>query len=158
MGKLLRTASTAMILIGLVYLFIYTQSQNIDRLSILERPSYYALQNFSHMFVAGVVVVLFSVLGSFFSWFKKMDPESEALPNAGYASQKDIHIWVSGESGTDPEEVAPSAPGKATLEQTEILVKTTEIISESTEILPEDDVGSGDTGSETEILRQEDEV
>ena len=41
-------------------------------------------------------MLVFSVLGSFFSWFKKLDPAKEALPNAGYASQEEIETWVSG--------------------------------------------------------------
>lgn len=156
MSKLFRAASTVMIAVGLAYLFMYTQSQNFDKLIILEQPSYYTVQSLWFMFIAGIVVILFGVLGSFFSWFKKMDPEKEALPNAGYASDKDIHTWVSGEAdGGD--EADSASPAKKAQQKTEVLDKTTEILTESTEILP-DGAGSPKTaGGETEIIQQEDE-
>lgn len=157
MSKLFRTVSTIIIAIGLAYLFVYTQSQNIDKLSILEQPSYYAVQNLWLMFIAGIIVILFGVLGSFFSWFRKMDPETEALPNAGYASDKDIHTWVSGEASESNASGTPVS-GKATQQQTEVLDTTTEILSEATEVLLDDKSGDDAKGDKTEILRQEDEV
>lgn len=133
MSKLLRAASTVMITVGLVYLFVYTQSQNVDKLTILEQPSYYAVQSLWLMFIAGIIVILFGVLGSFFSWFKKMDPEKEALPNAGYASDKDIHTWVSGEADGGAEtDLASSA--KRAQQQTEVLDKTTEILQQEDDV------------------------
>lgn len=156
MSKLFRTASTVMIAVGLAYLFIYTQSQNVDKLTILEQPSYYVVQNLWLMFVSGIVVILFGVLGSFFSWFKKMDPEKEVLPNAGYASDKDIHTWVSGEIDSVAE-ASSASPSKKAQQQTVVLDKTTEILTESTEILPDEEGSLQTTGGETEIIRQEDE-
>ena len=156
MSKLFRVASTVMIAVGLAYLFMYTQSQNVDKLTILEQPSYYAVQSLWLMFIAGIVVILFGVLGSFFSWFKKMDPEKEALPNAGYASDKDIHTWVSGETDGSAES-GSATPAKKAQQQTEVLDKTTEILTESTEILPDEEGSPKTTGGETEIIRQEDE-
>lgn len=155
MSKLFRATSTVMIAVGLAYLFMYTQSQNADKLTILEQPSYYAVQSLWLMFIAGIIVILFGVLGSFFSWFKKMDPE-KALPNAGYASDKDIHTWVSGEADDDVE-ASPASPAKKAQLQTEVLDKTTEILTESTEILPDGEGSPKTTGGETEIIRQEDE-
>ena len=155
MSKLFRVASTVMIAVGLAYLFMYTQSQNVDKLSILEQPSYYAVQSLWLMFIAGIVVIIFGVLGSFFSWFKKMDPE-KALPNAGYASDKDIHTWVSGEADGGAE-ASSASPAKRAQQQTEILDKTTEILTESTEILLDKEGSSKTTGGETEIISQEDE-
>ncbi len=156
MSKLFRAASTVMIAVGLAYLFMYTQSQNVDKLTILEQPSYYAVKSLWLMFIAGIVVILFGVLGSFFSWFKKMDPEKEALPNAGYASDKDIHTWVSGEADGSAESSSPT-PTKKAQQQTEVLDKTTEILTESTEILPDDEGSPKTTDGETEIICQEDE-
>lgn len=156
MSKLFRVTSTVMIAIGLAYLFVYTQSQNVNKLSILEQPSYYAVQSLWLMFVSGIVVILFGVLGSFFSWFKKMDPEKEALPNAGYASEKDIHTWVSGEVDSVIDDSSTS-PSKMTQPETEVLDKTTEILTESTEILPDEEGNIQSTDGETEIIRQEDE-
>lgn len=157
MSKLVRAASTVMITVGLVYLFIYTQSQNIDKLTILEQPSYYIAQSLWRVFIAGIVVILFGVLGSFFAWFKKMDPEKEVLPNAGYASDKDIHAWVTGKAD------GSAAAGSASLaegahQQTEVLGETTEILAEPTEILPDGEDHLAPAGGETETLRQEDEV
>ena len=157
MSKLFRAASTVMITVGLAYLFVYTQSQTANKLTILEQPSYYAVKSLWLMFIAGIVVILFGVLGSFFSWFKKMDPEKEALPNAGYASDKDIHTWVSGEADGGAEADLAS-PAKRAQQKTEVLDKTTEILTESTEILSDEESSSEIAGSETEILRQEDEI
>jgi len=157
MSKLFRAASTVMIAVGLAYLFMYTQSQNVDKLTILEQPSYYAVQSLWLMFIAGIVAILFGILGSFFSWFKKMDPEKEALPNAGYATDKDIHTWVSGEADSGAE-VGSASPAKGAQQQTEVLDKTTELLTESTEILPDEEGGGGAKACETEILRREDEV
>ena len=156
MSKLFRAASTVIIAVGLVYLFMYTQSQNVDKLTILEQPSYYAVQSLWLMFIAGIVVILFGVLGSFFSWFKRMDPEKEALPNAGYASDKDIHTWVSGEAD-GVAEASSASPAKKDPQQTVVLDKTTEILTESTEILPDEESSPKTTDGETEIIRQEDE-
>lgn len=156
MSKLFRVVSTVMIAVGLVYLFVYAQSQNMDKLTILEQPSYFVAQNLWLMFVAGIVVVLFSVLGSFFSWFKKMDPEKEALPNAGYASDQDIHTWVSGEADGSTVSGAPIYDKEA--EQTEVLDITTEILGEATEVLSDGKNDNGVEDIETVILRQEDEI
>lgn len=156
MSKLFRVTSTVMIAVGLAYLFMYTRSQSVDRLIILEQPSYYAVQSLWLMFVSGIIVILFGVLGSFFSWFKKMDAEKEALPNAGYASEKDIHTWVSGEVDSVNDAGLPILPKKAQL-KTVVLDKTTEILTESTEIIPDEEGSLQTTGGETEIIRQEDE-
>lgn len=156
MSKLFRVTSTVMIAVGLAYLFMYTRSQSVDRLIILEQPSYYAVQSLWLMFVSGIIVILFGVLGSFFSWFKKMDAEKEALPNAGYASEKDIHTWVSGEVDSVDDAGLPILPKKAQL-KTVVLDKTTEILTESTEIIPDEEGSLQTTGGETEIIRQEDE-
>ena len=96
MSKFMRVISTVMIIIGLVFLFVYVQLLGTDNTDILNRPSYYIARNYWFMFVAGIIVIIFSILGSFFSWFKIMDPVKEALPNAGYASSSDINTWVSG--------------------------------------------------------------
>ena len=71
MSKVLRFLSTLMILAGLGFLVIYVRSQNTAAAGILDHPSYYAEKNMWLMFLAGIAVVAFSVLGSFFSWFKK---------------------------------------------------------------------------------------
>lgn len=157
MSKLFRAASTVMVAVGLAYLFIYTQSQSADRLTILEQPSYYAVQSLWYMFIAGIIVIVFGVLGSFFSWFKKMDPEKEALPNAGYVSDKDIHTLISGEEDADTQ-VASPALDMAALQQTEVLVETTEILIDPTEVLPDEEGGTEAKDSETEILFREDKV
>lgn len=146
MSKIFRCVSTVMIAVGLIFLFIYTWFQGSDKLSVLDQPSYYAVQNYWLMFVAGIVVIAFSVLGSFFSWFKKMDPPKESLPNAGYASAQDIHTWVSGsDTAGDATEVIPAAPesGRA------------EALVEATELLPEKQ-GPAVHDGETEVLREED--
>ena len=96
MSKSFKLISTIMIGIGFAFLFFYIQSQGENRLQVLEQPSYYILQNYWFVFVAGIAVLLFSLLGSFFSWFGQFDAAEEVLPNAGYASDQEIRTWVSG--------------------------------------------------------------
>lgn len=96
MGKTFRIISTLMIAIGIFFVFIYTQAQNSNKMDILNQPSYYVIQNYWYIFISGIAVILFSLLGSFFSWFKKWDTTEEILPNAGYVSEQDITAWVSG--------------------------------------------------------------
>lgn len=166
MSKLFRAASTVMIAIGMVYLVIYTRSQYIAKLTILDQPSYYVARDLWLMFLAGIVVVAFGVLSSFFSWFKKMDPEKGILPNAGYATDQDIHTWVSGEAdrGAGDGQAAAAEGGRtgqskrAPVEPTEILTESTEILAEPTEILPDQEGGPVAADDKTEILRREDEV
>lgn len=120
MSKFMRVISTLMIITGLVFLFVYVQSLRTDNTYILNRPSYYIARDYWFMFVAGIIVIIFSILGSFFSWFKIMDLVKEALPNAGYASSSDINTWVSGttvDAGAETEiliENIESSEGSAT--------------------------------------------
>lgn len=103
MSKIFKIVSMIMIAVGLAFLFFYTQSQNGNQLDILQQPSYYAARNYWLMFIAGIAVLLFSLLGSFFSWFKEFDTKEEVLPNAGYASEQEIRTWVEG-TGADMDE------------------------------------------------------
>lgn len=157
MSKLFRAASTVMVAVGLAYLFIYTQSLSVDKLTILEQPSYYAVQSIWFTFIAGIIDIVFGVLGSFFSWFKIMDPEKEALPNAGYVSDKDIHTLISGEEDGDAQAASP-VPDRVAVRQTEGLDEPTEILIEPTEILPGEECSTEISDSETAIIFGEDEV
>ena len=94
MIKVFKFASTLMILVGISFLYMYVRSQSEDHLHILSRPSYYIIQNYWYVFLAGIIVVAFSLLGSFFSWFKKLDNLEEIIPNAGYVSEQDISTLV----------------------------------------------------------------
>lgn len=151
MSKFVRVVSTIMVIIGLAFLFVYVQSFRINNADILNRPSYYIVRDYWFMFVAGIIAIIFSILGSFFSWFKTMDPLKEALPNAGYASSSEINTWVSGTTvdvGAETEiltEMIESSNG-----QTEVL-HDSEISLEETEILM---VENSSKDSETEIIRE----
>lgn len=139
MGKLMRVVSTIMVVIGLAFLFVYIQSLETDNADILNRPSYYIVRDYWFMFVAGIITIVFSILGSFFSWFKTMDPAKEALPNAGYVSSSEINTWVSGTTAD-------------TRAETEVLTENNESLGERTETLYDLEASLKDT----EILMNED--
>lgn len=96
MSKIFRIVSTVMIAIGIVFLLLYVQSQGSSKVDVLNQPSYYVTQSYWLVFVSGSAVIGFSLLGSFFSWFKSFDTTEDILPNAGYASGQDIEAWVKG--------------------------------------------------------------
>ncbi|EOS53227.1 hypothetical protein C809_00172 [Lachnospiraceae bacterium MD335] len=156
MSKFMRVISTLMIITGLVFLFVYIQSLRTDNTDILNRPSYYIARNYWFMFVAGIIVIIFSILGSFFSWFKIMDPVKEALPNAGYASSSDINTWVSGttvDAGAETEILTENIESSSS-SKTEIL-KDLKLPLKETEILID---GQDSEGSATEIIREGDDT
>lgn len=136
---LFRIASSLMIGIGIIYLFMYVFAENMNKAGILNQPSYYQIQNYLCLFVAGTLVIIFSLLGSFFSWFKQFDAEMEPLPNAGYATDNEISTWVKGTSMDVVNE------GET------LLLRETEISDRATEILPDDGSGIG----KTEFLEKE---
>lgn len=94
MSRFFKAASTIMIAIGFAFFYIYVQGQADSKLNIFQQPSYYMVQSYWFIFVSGIAVLIFSLLGSFFSWFKEFDIKEEILPNAGYASVQEIHTWV----------------------------------------------------------------
>mgnify|MGYP007123093104 CR=1 FL=1 len=151
MSKMFKTASTAMIAVGLAFLFRYIQAQGGSKLDILGRPSYYAVQNYWFVFVAGIAVLLFSLLGSFFSWFKEFDRKEEVLPNAGYASDQEIRTWV---TGSDAEEMPAGS-------QTQVLpggrgaVAETEVLGRGAVAAAETEVMAGNSAAETEVMDRE---
>jgi len=155
MSKFMRVVSTIMVIIGLAFLLVYVQSLRSDNADILNKPSYYIVRNYWFMFVAGIIAIVFSILGSFFSWFKTMDPVKEALPNAGYASSSDINIWVSGttvDTGAETEVITENI--ELSSGQTEVLHDSETSLKE-TEILADED---GSKDSETEIIGEGDGV
>ena len=94
LGRILKILSTILIAVGIGYLFLFVQSKNRSLLDIFDKPSYYTQQNYHLLFLAGIAAVAFSVLGSFFSWSPKIDPEDEVLMNAGYTSAQNIATWL----------------------------------------------------------------
>ena len=117
MNKLLRGLSTLMIIIGFLFLLVYISSQNTESISILSHPSYYTEQSLWMVFVAGIAVLLFSVLGSFFSWSRKLDkPKEEALLNPGYVSAEEIHSWVAGSTADSGRKEDSELKNRATQE------------------------------------------
>ncbi len=111
MNKSFRVISTILIVIGLLFLYLYLQFQNGDRLQVLAQPSYYLVQNFWYVFLAGIFVIVFSVLGSYFSWFKQMEKKEDILPNAGYATHEEINTWIAGTSADTTRAGAAGATG-----------------------------------------------
>ena len=110
------------------------------------------MQNYWYIFLAGIAVLLFSLLGSFFSWFRGIEEKEEILPNSGYSSKKDIAGWVDGTSldtaGISEENMAKCAAQPqdvteviANEDQTEILVEDQTLVlgeEDKTEIIKED--------------------
>lgn len=132
MSKICRVISTVLIIAGLGFLYFYTFTQSAGHKNkIFDKPSYYSMQNYYYIFLAGIAVLFFSLIGSFCSWMRAMEEKEVILPNAGYVSKQNIAQWVEGSSldtKYDPED------------ETEILAENeTEILTESeTEILEED--------------------
>lgn len=146
MSRICRIISTFLIIIGLGFLCFYTFTQSANnKFAVLDKPSYYVLQNYWYIFLAGIAVLLFSLIGSFCSWFKGIEEKEEILPNAGYSSKKDIAGWVGGTS-LDTAKISGESPEKRTTQYDDI----TEVLMEEdkTEILTKEE--------QTELLREED--
>ncbi len=152
MSKIFKTASTAMIAVGLAFLFRYIQTQGVSKLDILRQPSYYTVQNYWFVFVAGIAVLLFSLLGSFFSWFKEFDVKEEILPNAGYASDQEIRTWVAGEGTEETEDGGRTRvlPGSAAVAETEVMGRESRSAAE-TEVMGRE----SRSAAETEVMGRE---
>ena len=99
MNRIYRIITTCLIAMGGGYLgFYFTVQNGNQKFMMLERPSYYILQNYWYFFLAGIAVLFFSLLGSFFSWFRSMEEQEKVLPNVGYSNREDITDWVGGTS------------------------------------------------------------
>lgn len=99
MNKFLRIISTLVVGIGLILLFVYLGFQNsMDKSQVLNQPSYYTLQNYWYLLVAGCGCVAFSIISCFLAWNKKMDDKVEILPNAVAAEKTELLGWLSGSS------------------------------------------------------------
>lgn len=99
MNKFLRIISTLIVGIGLILLFVYLSFQSsIDKSQVLNQPSYYSLQNYWYLLVAGCGCVAFSMISCFLAWNRKMDEKIEILPNAVAAEKTELLSWLSGSS------------------------------------------------------------
>ena len=136
MNKVLRAVSTMMIAGGLIFVFLYYQSQNGNRTDILNQPSYYTVQNYLFVFLAGIAVLIFSLMGSFFSWFKKLDVQEEVLPNAGYVSEQEIKTWVDGSTVDISEKTQILFNTAAAKDGTKTEIHSESTKDRKTEILP----------------------
>ena len=101
LGRVLKVISTILIAVGIAYLFLFVTEQNRSATDILDQPSYYVVQNYKMLFLAGIAAVAFSVLGSFFSWSEKIDPKEQVLMNAGYTSAENIETWLKGSTAEE---------------------------------------------------------
>jgi len=99
MNKFLRIVSTLVVGIGLILLFVYlSYSNSVSKAQLLENPSYYTLQNYWYLLVAGCGCVAFSIISSFLAWNKKLDEKVEILPNAVAAEKTQLMDWLTGSS------------------------------------------------------------
>ena len=127
MNKFLRIISTLIVGIGLVLLFVYLMFQNsMTKAQMLNQPSYYTLQNYWSLLIAGCGCIAFSMIGCFLAWNKKMDKKVEILPNAVAAEKAELLGWLSGSSldtnkrtsrKTRPTEIQDSLVGQTALKQ-----------------------------------------
>ena len=153
MSRICRIVSTFLITAGLGFLFFYTFMQKTDnKFTVLNKPSYYVLQNYWYIFLAGIAVLLFSLLGSFFSWFRGIEEKEEILPNAGYSSKKDIAGWVDGTS-LDTAGISEENMAKCAAQPQDV----TEVIAneDQTEILEEDQTLVLGEEDKTEIIKED---
>ena len=118
MNRILRIVSTAVVGIGLLLIFLYLCFfENAGKGIALTQPSYYAMQNYWYLFLAGIGCTAFSIISCFFSWHKMMDTKEEILPNAISARKEDVAAWVSGSSldtGKTDGQIKKSAVSKKT--------------------------------------------
>ena len=152
MSKIYRILSTALIIAGLGFLGYYFIGQNFSsKIELFDKPSYYVVQNYKYVFLSGIFVLLFSLLGSFFSWFKAIEDKEEILPNAGYSSKKDISTWIEGTSLDTVHQINDTTVegSIAVADKTELLEQTEVLSDEKTEVLPDE---------QTEILTEVQEV
>lgn len=99
MNKFLRIISTLIVGVGLILLFSYLSFQNsIDKSQLLNKPSYYTLQNYWYLLISGCGCVAFSIISCFLAWNKKMDEKVEILPNAVAAEKRELFRWLAGSS------------------------------------------------------------
>lgn len=99
MGRILRIISTAVIAAGLCLLFLYLHMlENTGKELALLQPSYYVIQNYLYIFLAGAGCVIFSVISSFLAWNKALDKKVEILPNAIAADKGTVESWLTGSS------------------------------------------------------------
>ena len=143
MSKVYRIITTCLIAVGVVFLGVYFVIQNENqKFMTLEKPSYYILQNYWYFFLAGIAVLFFSLLGSFFSWFRSMEEQEKVLPNAGYSNQEDITKWVGGTSlDTQQAEETKKVPEEDELTELLDIDGQTELldVDEQTELLSTDE-------------------
>ena len=99
MNKFLRVITTAVVGVGLILLFLYLcVLNNVDKADIFSQPSYYVVQNYWYVFLAGCGCIVFSLVSCFLSWNKSMDTKIEILPNAVAAQKDEVVSWLSGSS------------------------------------------------------------
>ncbi|MBD5101858.1 MAG: hypothetical protein HDT27_04020 [Subdoligranulum sp.] len=157
MKKAVRITSTALLLVGVLFLYQYILYG--DAASALNRPSYYLAQNYWYVFLAGVAILALDLISCFFAWFKKMDIPEDALPNAAGARLKDIRSWVSGTS-LDVTQTVATADARA--EETEIAPDADETewagetgLAEETELAGETELAEEtELAGETELAEE----
>lgn len=148
MNRILKAVSAVLIVVGLAFVFFYLAAKNAaNGTDILENPSYYIRQNYWYVFLAGSAVILFALLGSFFTWHKKSQPEEEVLLNAGFVAKEQIRDWVGGSSLDNAAEMEAGL----NKDGTEIALE-----GEKTQIMPEEEKTKVRWGDEkTQIVSEE---
>lgn len=96
MRKVIRILSTILVAVGIVFLLLYAVMGAGNKTAVLDRPSYFQVQKYWFIFLAGAIGLIFDELASFFSWFRALDIPRDALLNPVSADKKQIHTWVSG--------------------------------------------------------------
>ena len=99
MSKFLRFITTLTVGFGLLLLYAYLVYQNsVDKMELLRQPSYYTLENYWYLLVAGCGCVGFAIISCFCAWNKKLDKKIVVLPNAVAAENEELLDWLTGSS------------------------------------------------------------
>ena len=134
MNRIFRIVTTALLAVGFAYLFLYLGLRDAMRFSLLDKPSYALTFGARCLLYAGIITVIITLFGCFFSWFKKMDTPKKELPNAINARSGEIDTWVSGSTLGENTETLTEVLLEET-DKTEVLGKETEIAENTTEIV-----------------------
>ena len=94
MNKILRALTTIMIGIGFFFIFYYAINRFDSQFDAFYQPSYFEIRSYTKLFLAGTLTVVFTLVASFFSWFKKLDTKKREVLNAVAADNEQIEGWL----------------------------------------------------------------
>ncbi len=162
MNKLYRILSTVLMAVGFIFIFYHIVNRMGGSASVLNNPSFYNHNISLYIFIFGIIVLVFGLLGSFFAWHKSLEPQEEILPNAGFSDKENIATWLEGSTlDTVATETKTVVDGAGAEDKTEVL--GADDAEDKTEVLGADDaedktevLGANDAEDKTEVLGSDD--